>query len=277
MSSALSADMIHDFRKNGWVKIENYLTPAETEALKNAALLAMENPPDMAPEYEKLIGYRVEKRLNQRNWSNKKEKETVTLDVMHDIRLVYDEANKIITSRRLGEIAKSLLGSEQVRLFQSTFLNKPSEKTGSKPTPWHQDSLLPVESREIVNVWVALVDVTPDMGPMKFLTGSHRLGTVPKAKFIALDDPRVGLHAEDREVVGDVVSVPLKAGDAVAFYCQTVHAADINASSNERMAWSNIWMDSNNVWTGMPSTSRIDDVGLSIGRPFDHPLFPLIV
>jgi len=276
-ANLLPQETIRDFRRNGWVKLENFFTAAQVDVVRRASIASMQNPPDLASAYEKAIGSRIEKRPNARHWANKAKEEKVVLDISQDLRLCYPDVNEIITSREAGSKARELLGVDHVRLFQSTYLNKPPESVGNKPTPWHQDSLLPVESRDIVNIWVPLVDVTPEMGPLKFLTGSHRLGPMPKAKFRVLDDPRPGLRSDDLDVVGDIVSVPLKAGDAVAFYCQTMHAADANHSDKDRMAWSIIWMDSEMPWTGMPSNSRVDDVGLKLGAPFEHPLFPIIV
>lgn len=272
----LTPETVSHFRRHGWVKLEKFFSPADIETLRLASLSSMENPPDLASAYERELGMRIEKRANARHWAKEKQ-EKVVLDISQDLRLCYPDVNKIILSREAGQKARELLGVDHVRLFQSTYLNKPPESVGNKPTPWHQDSLLPVESREIVNIWVALVDVTPEMGPMKFLSGSHRLGPMSKARFRVLDNPKEALRADDLDVVGDIVSVPLKAGDAVAFYTQTMHAADANFSEENRMAWSIIWMDSENAWTGMPSNSRVDDVGLTLGAPFDHPLFPVIV
>jgi hypothetical protein len=45
---------------------------------------------------------------------------------------------------------------------------------GSAPSPWHQDSGSQGADRVgEFNMWVALVEVTPEMGAMRFLTGSH--------------------------------------------------------------------------------------------------------
>ncbi len=72
---------------------------------------------------------------------------------------------------------KSVLGPD-ILLWNSFLPIKPPKSEGH--FAWHQDAtywhLTPVE--EMVTVWLALSDVTPDNGCMRFLPGSHHQGQI---------------------------------------------------------------------------------------------------
>ena len=86
---------------------------------------------------------------------------------------------------------------------------------GGSPTPWHQDfPYLALDRIGLLKVWVALVDMPAEMGTMRFLDGSHRLG--PMGRVIHRTDGKdlLDLHpwiGDEHEVSGPFT---LRAGDA---------------------------------------------------------------
>ncbi|MBD1856116.1 MULTISPECIES: phytanoyl-CoA dioxygenase family protein [Leptolyngbya] len=83
-------------------------------------------------------------------------------------------ARQFVLAKRFGKIAADLLGVDTVRLFRDqSYFKDP----GGGNTPWHQDGyFMPLDTQKIVTMWIAISDVSADMAPMTFVTGSHLQG-----------------------------------------------------------------------------------------------------
>ena len=72
----------------------------------------------------------------------------------------------------LMDMAAQLIG-EDIILWGTTVFGKPARS--GKATPWHQDGdYYPIRPLETMTIWIALDDVTPENGPMRFIPGSHK-------------------------------------------------------------------------------------------------------
>jgi ectoine hydroxylase-related dioxygenase (phytanoyl-CoA dioxygenase family) len=137
---------------------------------------------------------------------------------------------EFIFARRFARIAADLMGVNGVRLYHDQALVK---EPGGKKTPWHQDYYYwPLATEHTVTMWMPLVDVTPEMGSMSFVLGSHVSG--------AYDQLPISETSQDyferiihREQSG-VRSYSLNAGDATFHSGRTLHAAHANASAQRR-------------------------------------------
>lgn len=103
----------------------------------------------------------------------------------------------------------------------------------SSDTGWHQDiRYWRFEKRELVTVWCALGDETPDNGCLKVIPGSHLKTYSPdqfdEELFLREDLP------QNAELIGRAVHVPLAAGDVLFFHCRTFHAATRNYSDRPK-------------------------------------------
>ena len=83
-------------------------------------------------------------------------------------------AARFITAPRFAGAAATLLGAERVRLWRDVaFFKDP----GDPATPWHQDcNFEPLDGHDLVTMWVALNDVSVEMAPLRFASGSHAGG-----------------------------------------------------------------------------------------------------
>jgi ectoine hydroxylase-related dioxygenase (phytanoyl-CoA dioxygenase family) len=71
-------------------------------------------------------------------------------------------------------VAAERVGVAGVRLYHDQALFK---EPGGGFTPWHQDQFYwPLDTEHTITLWMPLVPVTPEMGPMTFAPGSQRLG-----------------------------------------------------------------------------------------------------
>jgi phytanoyl-CoA hydroxylase len=97
----------------------------------------------------------------------------------------------------------------------------------SSVTGWHQDiRYWSFERPELVSVWLALGEETPDNGGLSVIPGSHRLDLAPaqldQALFLRED------LAENLPLLARRLPVVLHAGDVLFFHCRTLHAAGAN-------------------------------------------------
>jgi ectoine hydroxylase-related dioxygenase (phytanoyl-CoA dioxygenase family) len=125
-------------------------------------------------------------------------------------------------------VAAELMGVAGVRLHHDQALFK---EPGGGFTPWHQDQFYwPLDTEHTITLWMPLVPVTPEMGPMTFASGPQRLGK--------LSDLPIGDASEAApvEAHGLACNEPFRfaAGDASFHAGWTLHRAPLNRSERMR-------------------------------------------
>jgi len=150
-----------------------------------------------------------------------------------NIREVDQAAARFIQSSRFGKIAADLMGVQGVRIYYDKAMFKEPK---SWITPWHQDAPhWPLYSDHVLTMWIPLVDVTINMGPPRFASGTH------KSKQLG---PR-GIHRASESFYEDyihanripVVEEEVCAGDATLHNHWVIHGARANTSITVREAF----------------------------------------
>ena len=146
--------------------------------------------------------------------------------------LTYEETRPFIFARRFAEMAARLAGADAVRIYHNqVFFKEP----GGGPTPWHQDHYYwPLDTDRMITIWIPLVDITPEMGALRFATGSHRY---PFTDELGISEQAMAHF--DRFIKAHhlpVVTSPMKAGDATFHAGWMLHSALSNASDRTREA-----------------------------------------
>jgi ectoine hydroxylase-related dioxygenase (phytanoyl-CoA dioxygenase family) len=147
-------------------------------------------------------------------------------------------AMKFTIARRFAGIAAALMGVDRVRLYHDQALFK---EAGGGITPWHQDQYYwPIDTPNTITMWMPLVDLTPEMGVMKFASKSHTGGLLQN---LAISDKSE--EAYDRFVSEKGFPVAggaaMSAGDATFHTGWTLHRAPPNATATTREVMTIIW------------------------------------
>lgn len=147
-------------------------------------------------------------------------------------------AKSFVFARRFAAVAARLLGVAAVRLYHDQALFK---EPGGGATPWHQDQFYwPLETDRTVTLWMPLVPVTPEMGPMIFASGSHTLGHL--GDFAIGDESQATFERLIEEKrLRRTPRGALAAGDATFHSGWTLHGAPPNATSTLREAMTVIY------------------------------------
>jgi ectoine hydroxylase-related dioxygenase (phytanoyl-CoA dioxygenase family) len=208
----VNPDLVQNFRRDGHVLVKN-LAPRDEVAAFRPVLKAI-----------------VDSVARQRDTQGRIDDYSRLFTQVTNVWKLSDAARAIVFSRRFAAAAAQLLGTDSVRLYHDQALFKPP---GAEATPWHQDRYYwPLETDLTVTMWLPLVDVAEEMGPVKFASGSHRTDGLGDLTISDNNDRRLAALIADRG--WPVSTSPLSVGDATFHSGGTLHAAGANRSGHTR-------------------------------------------
>ncbi|MBX9899940.1 MAG: phytanoyl-CoA dioxygenase family protein [Burkholderiaceae bacterium] len=161
----------------------------------------------------------------------------------------------------LVENLRQLLG-EQVVLSQAhhnCIMTK--QPRFSSVTGWHRDSRYWQFARaELVSVWLALRDETPENGCLSVLPGSHRWAIQPEqldaAQFLRPD------LAENQALLAQAKTVALRQGDVLFFHSNLFHAAGRNQTAETKYSFVLTYRDGDNLPVAGSRSASVPEVVL---------------
>jgi ectoine hydroxylase-related dioxygenase (phytanoyl-CoA dioxygenase family) len=216
----VSPPQVAEFQRNGHILLRSVPSTQEVAAYRSVILAAREQFGAERPPLESRDTYGKAFLKGMNLWSK-------------------DEAvRRFVLARRFAKIAADLLAVKGVRIYHDQALLK---EPGGGITPWHQDQhYWPLDTDNIVTMWMPLVDVSPEMGTMRFASGSHLggyLGDMP----IGDDSERKFEEYIQSRGYRIAAGVAMKAGDATFHYGWTLHGAPANATDRPREVMTVIW------------------------------------
>jgi len=161
----------------------------------------------------------------------------------HRARLEDPVLGALALDGRLARTAEEVLGPG-LRVFLDQVICK---VPGAAATIPHQDApFLSFDDRRSVNCWIALDEVGPDNGALRYRVGSHRLGLLG---MVELDgDDRLSALDEVAELPEVLVS--LRPGDAVLHHPLAIHRSGANRTTEVRRAFSIQYMPESATYNG---------------------------
>ena len=150
-----------------------------------------------------------------------------------NLRYCSDAVMKFVSCKRFGRMASRLLRTPTVRLYHEQALFK---QPGGSDSHWHQDQFyFPFDDSITMGLWMPLVDCSLDMGPLRFVRGSHKYGNL-EGLSISNESARFFDNFIEREGL-EVVQVPnITAGSCSIHLGWTIHGAPANVSNKIREA-----------------------------------------
>ncbi len=270
------------FHEQGWVKLDGLVSPKLAAEMLDAANQVLAAHGGDAPAKFDAYGLYPdddEAGGEARTEVTFKSKKVVDIGVWQSYHwLARDDAVEpfysIAFGRTMGRNAQRLLNRPVgVRYYTDQLTRKmPKGGIGSAATPWHSDQA-PTDRGGHMTFWIALDEVTPDMGSMRFLTGSHREGMCGQPTADA------DLLAQRPELFERYeMSPPLHylPGDATVHHQYTLHGGFENTSERPRISWLVNYLPADARYIGRFPLPLFDDLNLQFRDPIDHPRFPIV-
>ncbi len=239
MKTSLSPQNIEQYRKDGFLVIEDFLSLEELQfwrtALEEAVAKRNGNKmPDRKEVYGK--GDNADKAY----FDN-------VFDQLINLWQDNEKIKKIMLDERIGKMAAELAGVDGIRIWHDQALIK---KPWANPTSWHLDTpYWSFSDRRALSIWVALDDATYENGCLFFIPGSYH-----RTRF---DNPGIGknmgaiftTYPEFKATKS--VAAAMKAGSCSFHNGLTIHGAHANMTPGFRRAMTCAFMPDSSTFNGI--------------------------
>lgn len=243
MNYELTEQQIKRYRDDGFLVIDNFLSPAELEDWRAKVMAAVKERAGI-----KMPGRDLKTGEND-GINEDSEYYGKVFDQLINLWQTNEGVKELMLDQRIGQMAAQLAGVEGIRIWHDQALFK---RPWANPTGWHLDTpFWSFTDRKALSIWVALDDATLENGCLYFLPGSYH-----KTRF---DNPGIGknmdgiftMYPEFEKV--NSVSAPMKAGSCSFHNGLTIHGAGANMTSGHRRAMTCAYMPDGNVYNGQPN------------------------
>lgn len=228
-TSSTATDQLEAYQRDGYLVIENALSPTEVDELRSEAVRICRGERGViggAPSFEKNESdEEVMKKILCIHFPHK------TSEIMHGY-LSHPNMTKVLTN----------VVSPNVKCMQSMLFIKAAGKPGQA---WHQDEFyIPTRDRSLIGGWIAMDDATIENGCLWVIPGSHKHGILwPQEEHFDKRFDCAGLSVGFPYTDDDSIPVEVKAGSIVFFNGYLLHRSLPNkAKSGYRRCLVNHYM-----------------------------------
>jgi phytanoyl-CoA hydroxylase len=232
----LGSQQIEQFDRDGFLIVERLLDTEDVERVRAAMdrILAGEYRGDRRPPALRSRHHPVFGEMHTTHW-------------VLNSRLVDETIWSIVTRSEIGGAVAALLQTDSVSVVEDQLLDKPG---GGSAVASHQDYRYWQfsTSTRMATCWIALDEMSRDLGPVEVIPGSHRWGQHAATRSLAddfreaIDGGNVYLEVAEAlrppETELKFVPVLVPAGGGVFFHSLTVHSSQANRSDRRRRALS---------------------------------------
>lgn len=261
-------DEVAHFKDHGWVRLEKLISS------QLAARLLERAKAIMGPDGGQHVAREgIDSPTNP--WQDR-----------HNIIEDDSEFASVGLSAEMGENAQRLMGRPiGVLLYNNLLAVKIGSKQNSSapvspPTAFHQDGgSLPLDRNGRIAFWIALDHITAEMGSMRYVDGSHHLGSLGDT---GLED---GTQGSPFDVYPELNKMTLTEpmeffpGDAAAHAMYALHEAPANQTECPRWTFIVSHIPSDTIYNGAtvsskPTQKKVARSGLVPGTRFGGPFYP---
>jgi ectoine hydroxylase-related dioxygenase (phytanoyl-CoA dioxygenase family) len=254
------------YRENGWVKLERLIEPdlaAEMLAVAQREMLVQD---DLDVIEHQTASSKVHDRSHWRDWHFPGRDHGV------------EPFRSLAYSQAIGRNAARFQGREVAINYHADMLavKMPEGHVASQPTGFHQDWVnFPFDRVGFLTFWIALDEIPPERGSMRFYSGSHQAG--PLGKMGLIGGPEIPDYYPDLKNRYEL-SPPLhlQPGDATVHNGMVVHGAPRNSTDQPRWTFICSYHPADTCYTGAPHHIFTSDLGLEVGEPIKHERFRVV-
>ena len=240
MKYELTKEQIQFYQTNGFIVIDEFLSPDELEHWRKAVTTAVkERAGQKMPGKDAKTG--EDDGINEDAAYFGK-----VFDQLLNLWQTSAPVKEIMTDPRIGQMAAQLAGVDSIRIWHDQALFK---RPWANPTSWHLDTpFWSFSDRKALSIWVALDDATLENGCLYFIPGSFRETTFENKGIGKNMDGIFEVYPQFATVKS--FAAPMKAGSCSFHNGLTIHGAGANMTSGYRRAMTCAYMPGGNVFNG---------------------------
>ena len=253
MVTEVTAEQVSTYQEQGFIVIENFLTPGELEHWRTVTADA--------------IRVRL---ANSQNLSNQADPDAFYAQVFTQcLRLADIHAGmaELIFDERLGRVAGTLAGVDGIRIWHDQALVKPPY---GNHTAFHLDNpFWSFSSPNAISIWVALDDATLANGCLWYLPGTHQQATYQATGIGENLGSLFKMYPQWKHL--EAVPAVCQAGGVVFHNGHIAHGAGANMTPRARRAMTCAYMPDGSTFNGQRNVLPEDYFNsLKVGDPLDN-------
>jgi phytanoyl-CoA hydroxylase len=243
MRNELSDNQINNYRENGFILIEDFLSATELEDWRSVVMNAVkERNGQKMPDKELKTG-------ESDGINDDTEYFGKVFDQLLNLWQTDEGVKRLMLDKRIGKMAAQLSGADGIRIWHDQALFK---RPWANPTSWHLDTpFWSFSDRRALSIWVALDDATLENGCLFFIPGSYNQTRLENVGIGKSMDGIFDVYPQFIKVKS--IGVPMKAGSCSFHNGLTIHGANANMTSGYRRAMTCAYMPDGSVFNGKPN------------------------
>jgi len=243
MKHQLSNEQVQAYQGNGFIVIENFLSPDELDIWRAAVTNAVGERAGI-----KIPGKNI--KTGQADGINEdSDYFAKVFDQLLNLWQTSEVIRQIMLDERIGKMTAQLSGADGIRIWHDQALIK---RPWANPTAWHLDTpFWSFSDHRAISIWVALDDATLENGCLFFIPGSHKLTSFDKITIGRNMDGIFEVYPQLKNL--RPAAAPMKAGSCSFHNGLTVHGANANMTPGFRRAMTCAYMPDGNRFNGEPN------------------------
>jgi len=255
--SGISRNLVNQFKKDGFLLVENFFDADELDAF--------------AIEVDKAVEYRTADDNRSLAEKNLYEQTFVQCKGLWED---HESVKRLTFHPKLCAAAAALLETQSVQLWHDQALYKES---GGRETDAHMDyPFWAVDKPHLVSAWIPFADVKHGGGVMGYVQGSHTMG---KEDFVDIGQLRGGepvdLLADAEVAARPLVWVEAPKGSVIFHHAKIIHAAEANNTNSTRRVFTTVYIAPGCRRTADGRSFSMDRDGVEPGEIIVGPSHPL--
>ncbi|HWK59405.1 MAG TPA: phytanoyl-CoA dioxygenase family protein [Parapedobacter sp.] len=243
MNNVLNKTQLDFYDENGFLIIEDFLSPEELEQWRQAVTSAVHQRNGLKiPGKSVHIGEDDGINEDATYFNN-------VFDQLLNLWQTSEEVKQLMLDERIGKMAAELAGVDGIRIWHDQALIK---RPWANPTSWHLDTpFWSFSDRRALSIWVALDDVTLENGCLFFIPGSHKRTSFENAGIGKNMGGIFDVYPEFKQ--SQPKAAVIKAGSCSFHNGLTIHGAHANMTPGFRRAMTCAYMPDGNTYNGTPN------------------------